>query len=82
MFTLTPFKGIGAARLPAAKFLRKLCFFVTEKQPTSIAIGRRESVCGQELHPMKASAFSRRTVSSIGLEDYWVALALRSPHEV
>jgi hypothetical protein len=36
---------------------RKLGYFVTEKQPTSIAIGWSEPVCGRELHPLKASDF-------------------------
>jgi hypothetical protein len=35
------------ARLVAGKFLRKLCFFVTEKQPTSIAIWWSEPVSGR-----------------------------------
>ena len=35
----------------------KLCLFVTEKQPTSIAIGWSEPVCGREFYPLKASGF-------------------------
>jgi hypothetical protein len=31
--------------------------FVTEKQPTSIAIGWNEPVCGRELHPLASSDF-------------------------
>jgi hypothetical protein len=39
-------KGTGAARLPAGKSSTKLCFLVTEKQPTSIAIGWSEQARG------------------------------------
>ncbi|MGA7551583.1 MAG: hypothetical protein WBW24_22625, partial [Candidatus Sulfotelmatobacter sp.] len=30
--------------------------FITEKQPTSIAIGWSDPVCGREFHPLKSSA--------------------------
>src|ERR1700722_6704293 len=39
-------------------------FVVIEKQPTSIAIGWSEQVCGRGLHPPKSNAFHGRTFSS------------------
>jgi hypothetical protein len=51
-----PGNGTPAARLPAGKS-RKTGLLVTEKQPTSIAIGWSEPVPGRELHPRKSGAF-------------------------
>ena len=53
--------GTGAARLPAGKS-RLGCSLL--RNPTSIAIAWGEPVCGCNLHPLKSSAFSRRTVTT------------------
>jgi hypothetical protein len=58
---LIPGNGTGAARLPAGKS-RLGCSLL--RNPTSIAIAWGEPVCGCNLHPLKSSAFSRRTVTT------------------
>jgi hypothetical protein len=63
---LRRFQGSRAARLVAARreIADKLCFFVAEKQPTSIAIGWSDPVCGRELHPLKSSGFLSHFIAS------------------
>jgi hypothetical protein len=47
----TPSKESGAALLLAGKSLENYAFFVTEKQPTSIATGWSEPVCRAGIAP-------------------------------
>jgi hypothetical protein len=64
-FTLAPpAKELALPGCPQGTFLEHL-LFVTEKRPTSIAIGWSEPVCGRNLHPLESSAASRRTITSI-----------------
>jgi hypothetical protein len=44
--------------LPAEKFQENCVLFVTEKQPTSIAIGWNEPVSGRELHRWSSAPFT------------------------
>jgi hypothetical protein len=54
--TQTPSTELVPPCCPQWKFRENL-LFVTEKQPTLIAIGWSEPVCGWEFHSSKSSAF-------------------------
>jgi hypothetical protein len=57
-FTLTP-PAKGLVPLGCGRREIQTGLFVTEKQPTSIAIGRSEPVSGRDLRPPKSSEFHR-----------------------